>query len=290
MSFMGRVYWFFEYFSNFRLQYFILHLLLLVILIILKPRGRFNFIFLIFVLMNSIPLISLYIPPEYNKKEAKTSIKILLANVLSNNRNYEHFYYYIQEIDPDFIMLLEVTDAWVKNLEKLENNYNFAKYPREDNFGIAMYSKYPFLSSHIAFYGSLNLPTIKGEILVENKIIKFTGTHPIPPKNKKYMAFRNEQLMEIAEEIGKDKEKNNILLGDFNLTPWSPDFSDIMKFSGLRDTGQGFGLQPTWPTYKPLMIIPIDHCLLGEDFVVLDRYVGKSIGSDHYPVILEIGW
>ena len=77
-------------------------------------------------------------------------------------------------------------------------------------------------------------------------------------------------------------------MGDLNTTSWSPFFSDLIEESGLRDSRKGFGIQTTWPDGLFLLRIPIDHCLVSKDISVLDRRVGPSIGSDHFPVTVDL--
>lgn len=39
----------------------------------------------------------------------------------------------------------------------------------------------------------------------------------------------------------------------------------------------------------PFMLIPIDHCLVSNDIIILDRRIGSNVGSDHYPIYIELG-
>src|SRR5262245_25992548 len=80
-----------------------------------------------------------------------------------------------------------------------------------------------------------------------------------------------------------------IMLGDFNCTPWSPAFAELEARSRLRNSQLGFGTNPTWPTYLPGMQLPIDHCLLSASLVAVDRFVGPAFGSDHYPLVVDVG-
>ena len=77
-------------------------------------------------------------------------------------------------------------------------------------------------------------------------------------------------------------------MGDLNVSPWSAEFRQLLKDSQLRDSTKGFGLQPTWPTHVRLMQIPIDHLLYSSDIKIIDRRVGPNIGSDHYPLIVDL--
>ena len=69
---------------------------------------------------------------------------------------------------------------------------------------------------------------------------------------------------------------------------WSSDYLAVETISGLNNARQGFGILPTWPTYMPFLMIPIDHILISEHFVINDFKVGNNIGSDHLPLIIEL--
>jgi endonuclease/exonuclease/phosphatase (EEP) superfamily protein YafD len=79
-----------------------------------------------------------------------------------------------------------------------------------------------------------------------------------------------------------------IVAGDFNATPFSPIFRKVIKISGLKDSREGFGWQPSWPTYVPLLWLPIDHILVSSEIQVHNRATGSFIGSDHYPVFADL--
>ncbi|MBW1762831.1 MAG: hypothetical protein JRJ64_15305 [Deltaproteobacteria bacterium] len=71
------------------------------------------------------------------------------------------------------------------------------------------------------------------------------------------------------------------------MSPWNHHFRRLLKRTGLRDSSQGRGVQPTWPTHNPLLRIPIDHCLHSEGIHVVQKKIGPAVGSDHYPVIVD---
>ncbi|MEE8238524.1 MAG: endonuclease/exonuclease/phosphatase family protein, partial [Nitrososphaerales archaeon] len=93
-------------------------------------------------------------------------------------------------------------------------------------------------------------------------------------------------ITEVSKSVS-DQEDPILLLGDLNITPWSPIFKDFLRSTGLRDSREGFGLQPSWPTWFPPAWIPIDHVLVSSNVTVYDRKIERDIGSDHYPVIVD---
>ena len=79
-----------------------------------------------------------------------------------------------------------------------------------------------------------------------------------------------------------------MLVGDLNCTSWTPAFAELERISGLRDSRKGFGVQPTWPSNLPGLRIPIDHFLVSPSLAVRNRFVGPAVGSDHFPVVIEL--
>jgi len=97
---------------------------------------------------------------------------------------------------------------------------------------------------------------------------------------------RDRQLREVGR-IAAELPRPLILLGDLNITSWSPHFQDLLESSGLRDSRLGWGIQPTWPANPWLLRIPIDHALVSRDVRVIARRTGPAIYSDHRPIVLD---
>jgi hypothetical protein len=109
-------------------------------------------------------------------------------------------------------------------------------------------------------------------------------THPLQKQSSKpfaqYPAGGNRRIY-------PDFGGRVLLVGDLNMTSWSPFFSDLIQTSGLRDSRKGFGMQNSWPANRRLLMIPIDHILVSEGVKVLSRRIGQFNGSDHYPILLD---
>ena len=96
--------------------------------------------------------------------------------------------------------------------------------------------------------------------------------------------------MKALAQIVAERPGPLVAVGDFNSTAWSPYFSDLLNQTRLHDARLGFGLQPTWPTRQILLRIPIDHALVSEEVTVHDFRAGPDVGSDHFPVILDLSF
>ena len=111
--------------------------------------------------------------------------------------------------------------------------------------------------------------------------VRVIATHAMVPVSDRGLKQRN-TLLDAAKGVATDAE-NFILMGDFNLTPWSPTFRDL---PGRRTGDPRF--QRTWPTFFPLMGIPIDHMMISENLELVDSRVLETVGSDHYPILARL--
>lgn len=284
-SFSGSLGWFLDLFSHFRVQYFLG--LSIVALLLLIPRQRkvaacFGFL----AAVNLCTILPLYWGrPEETPSAA--AYRAILINVNTQFGDVDRVTETIRKYNPDIVVLEEVSTKWISDLRSMAKLYAYSKIePREDNFGIALYSKFPFAQCDIVYIGDAEVPSIVAEVKTPAGKFRVIATHPLPPAGAKYSVFRNRQLAAIPKVV-KQSEVPVLLLGDLNVTPWCPYFKRLLKATGLRDSSQGRGVQPTWPTDNPLLLIPIDHCLHSPDITIVRKEIGPSVGSDHYPVIID---
>jgi len=58
---------------------------------------------------------------------------------------------------------------------------------------------------------------------------------------------------------------------------------------GLRNAHDGHPLEGTWPSWFAPLRVPIDNCLVSHGLVIVSSHVGASTGSDHLPLVIELG-
>lgn len=271
--------WAFDLLTSFHMQYAVA-LLPVASLFLLKKRWRSGLVLLVALVYNLGLILPVYLPNAH-RPISEQSIRLMVTNVWSANREHDRLLRFIQEESPDLILALEVNAAWASVLDELNDEYPHQKsFARADNFGIALISRKPFRKAEILSLGDRQLPSVYAEIAFEDGVIvSMLGTHPLPPVGRS-AAMRNQQLKDVAEFADR-LDGHVILCGDLNVTPWSPYWNQLVKGSKLRDSRQGFGLQPTFPATLPWLRIPIDHVLVSDKISVEDRRVGPQIGSDH---------
>ncbi len=289
-GFLSKYGWCFDIASHFRVQYLVIQLLSGIFCVFLKRWKLFALALLCAVINFSI-ILPLYLPGadlENTTVQKTRNIKLLLMNVNSQNKDYKKTIEYIESIQPDILALEEINTAWIEALSGVLSKYPYYQHiPRSDNFGIGLYSKLPPEKINVKHYSSVTVPSIVANFNMAGIPFTLLLTHPVPPSSNRYYQWRNEQLKNIVKERG-EFEENLIVLGDLNSTSWSYYFQDFLQGLNLRDSRKGFGLQNTWPSHLFILSIAIDHCLISNRFSVLERKIGPDIGSDHYPLYVEL--
>jgi len=285
LSYFGIYHWILDVFSHFRAYYLFFFTLLFAYYLYKKKMVKVLF-FSIPIVLILIEILPFYIPiKKVNNKEV---LKISSINLLSSNTYYDSFITFIKNENPDIFLVMELTSKWETKIASLKNEYRFYKtIPRDDNFGIGLFSKLPFTEITELWLNDYGLPSIKAKFLYQNDTITLIGTHPLPPAGSVRFNSRNSQFEKINTLV-KENEKYTIILGDLNCTTYSGNINRLIKNTGLKDTRTGFGFQNTWHANIPFLSIPIDHCFVTADFEVNNRRTGSTIGSDHLPIIIEL--
>lgn len=232
--------------------------------------------------VNFLPLVAMYAPREPVPR--LSALKIMQMNVHGGkNSNYQSALSLINELSPDVIGFSEITVTWAERLKTNLKEYKFQTIEPHHG-GIALFSKLPLSNSEVKYTGKIKRPRITTEVLREGSKFSLVFAHPVTPLHS--FQLRNQELSAIAEEASKCN--SFVLVGDLNCTPWSYCFEKLKHDGGLKDSMPGFGIQASWNTALP--VLPIDHCLVSKNIVTLDRRVCRDIGSDHFPVYVELGF
>lgn len=276
----------FELASHFAFQY---ALGLGVILVLLLVRKQYiPAAFSLAALLFNVWLMSwAFLPSEGSSVASSSDISIMQYNVNSKNKNRQELLTFLKKEDVDIICIEElspVLDDYLK--ENLPASYTCRlTVPRNDNFGIGLYSKIKIEDLKPVSYTKAGIPSIEGVFNMDNEAVKLICTHTLPPISNATARNRNQHLETIINR-SKSTPGSLLLAGDLNTTPYSFYFKKLLADSGLKDTGRGFGLHPTWPRIIPIFDLPIDHVLLKGNLSTVSRQVKEGIGSDHRAVIV----
>ncbi len=274
-----------QLFTHFRLQYLVAALLFAVAFALLRET-RFAVALAATAALNAAFVLPWYFDRLPVADGAR--VKLLQANVLSSNTERHKLLEFIGEEQPDVIALQEVTRAWEATLHALADDYPHSLIEsRDDNFGIAILSRLPFTAVTAVDAPPLGYPTIIADIDVDGRALRIINAHPTIPISRALYDSRNRQLENLVELVRLSRGPR-VLVGDFNVTMWDLNYRSLEARSGLRNGRRGFGLAPTWPTFLPIAMIPIDHVLVSSDIGVAGLRTGPRIGSDHLPLIISL--
>lgn len=282
----GRYWYLFDLLSHFRIQYLACLALAGMLLLIFRAWISAALCFL------AAGLFAVPIAPYFRQlspPDLPIALKLISYNVNTANRNHAAVRDYLRRENADVIFLMEVNDLWINSLAELADLYPHTLIrSRSDNFGVALLSKYPFESATVSISPDYHLPSVQVKITINQELFTIFGTHPLPPMNGFASASRDQQLKRAARSA-RQEPGHVLLVGDFNLTPYSPVYTELLRQSRLKDSAIGFGLPPTWQANIPVLAIPIDQALVSDSITVLSRHTGPRMGSDHCPLVLTVG-
>lgn len=164
-----------------------------------------------------------------------------------------------------------------------------------------VYTRLPMAKTQVTFAKPGQDPIVQIGFRFEQQLVNLVVLHPRPPVKPAWYQRHRSHFARLEKELANEHSPL-IVVGDLNTSPWSATFQHFLKTSGLRDSQQGFGIQPSWPTYIPKLnmplrlfnmtmpatMIPIDHVLVSKNWSVQNRRTGPEIGSDHLPVIVDL--
>lgn len=283
--------WLLELFSHFPAQYLVLQVLAAVACLAL---GRRNWALL--ALVAAVPNVHAlwpYLPGLVAGADAPAGrgagappVRLIAANLLYRQEDAGATRAYLDRRSPDLVVLSEFTPRWREKLRELERAYpHVVLRPRLNAWGLAIYSRYPLRAIEDLDLGDTQSSNLRVLVQSPGGLVEVYGIHLASPPRRGRAAQRNTQLRLLARRIAAaDPALPRIVAGDFNVTPWSPHFRDLLRDARLRDARVPFGLKATWPALPAPVGIPIDHCLVSGPLEVTRVATGDHTGSDHWPL------
>ncbi len=286
---LARLHWALDLLSSFRFQYLLLSSVFFLLFVLARHRV-YACLALTCAAINAVFVWPVLFFDAGQTTHATQRLKLFHANVYSANDQYPELIRQVLKENPDVLVLQEVNARWINALKPLKTHYpHHIELPRNDNFGMAIYSHRPFISQGIDDGSDFDVPSIEFEIDVAGQVVRIITAHPPPPVNRFYLDIGQSQFARIAAAV-QDSDVPNIVIGDLNTTVWSAEYPILTTGTGLVNASSGHGYIPTWPTHLLPLMIPIDHCLMSKEFTVLDIRTGETFGSDHWPLIVELGF
>jgi endonuclease/exonuclease/phosphatase (EEP) superfamily protein YafD len=293
-------YWFVRVFDYPRSQKFWISILVLVFfLFFARFENTHDLIFIGILILNALYLLSLiwdYTPlaSKQMKKTADQSldtIKIFIANVLQDNRDSEMCNNAIKQYDPDIILLVETDEHWKREVESCLGGYKYrVLQPQSNTYGMLLYSRLEIIEHALRHLVEPDIPSITADIKTKNgKKFRLYCLHPKPPVpgESDTSTERDAEILIVGKEAKKCKLPV-IVAGDLNDVAWSYTTNLFLKVSELLDPRIGRGFFSTFHANYRLLRWPLDHVFCSSHFYLKRLKRLRSIGSDHFPIFIEV--
>lgn len=291
VALFSRAHWFAELFSHFRF-YFLLTQALLVLIFLHSGRRMLLAATLLMAIPNAWYVVPYLTPLVMNPSVAGgqgEAIDIVAINVNYRNDDHRSVRDYLESVSPDVIVVAEVTQQWSEALRHLRAEYPYATgSSRPGPWGLMVYSRLPFVEAELLDLGVPGTAHARVVLDVEDELLQVFAVHLYSPTNPQRAAWRNQQLGELARRVG-DSDLPTLVVGDLNVTPFSPYFDSLLDSAGVVDARRPLGFHFTWPTSPLPLWIPIDHALSDPSVRVTRVGRGPNTGSDHYPLEVSVG-
>ncbi|HEY8520257.1 MAG TPA: endonuclease/exonuclease/phosphatase family protein [Gammaproteobacteria bacterium] len=284
-AFAGEASWLLDLTTHFRWQYVAVQVLLLPALLALRRR-RFAAATAAALVLN-LAALGPYLPRFATAAAARDeALGVLVVNLLWENEDAAALLETVAREPHDVLVLTEFTHDWAARLAPLEERYPYrVEEPRGDAWGIALLSRLPLADAGVVDLEGM--PAVDARVVAPAGTFRLLGVHLRPPTRPQWARQRNRQLATLGRWAA-DAAEPLVVAGDFNSTPYSPHFAAMLEAGGLRTTGAGRGFHFTWPSFLPLLGIPIDHCAVSGEFTVLEHRRLAPVGSDHYPLLARL--
>jgi endonuclease/exonuclease/phosphatase (EEP) superfamily protein YafD len=214
------------------------------------------------------------------------ALRVVAVNVWYRNHQFQRVIDFIARERPDVALLAEVTAEWEQALAPLIESYahRYATRGRRGT-GLLLLSRWQMQAEVLPGFSDVE-PAVAATLRINDRSVQLLSVHTSWPLGPRCSMLRDRQLA-LIDEFARRQTQPLIVLGDLNVSPFSPHFQALLAGGKLNSAAQGFGWQPTWPTFLPPAGIQIDHALTSAGVFITGFRRGSAVGSDHLPIVID---
>lgn len=223
-----------------------------------------------------------------------SSLRIALLNVQVGRRPSPEAIAWLSESDADLVAIVEFWSAWANVFDAERWPHRLASPDDLGAGGVALFSRLPLRDARSSIAPDGLFRHIEALVETRDGDVRLFVVHPPPPVTAALAAARNAEIAWLAERCAS-RDEPTIVVGDVNETPFGRAFRGFVAMTGYRPTIRAAGHAPTWPSRIRGVDLPawlgiaIDHGFVSPHFEPIRHEVGPHIGSDHRPVLIEVG-
>lgn len=216
---------------------------------------------------------------------------LLVANVLTSNRNSEGLIRQVRDRQPDLLLTLESDQWWGDRLDEAFGDWPcIIRVPLDNLYGMHLYSKLPLEGAEVQYLIQDDIPSIHGWLrLKSGHRVRFHALHPRPPapSESEESLWRDAELLLVGKDIRAEAEPA-VVAGDLNDVAWSRTTRLFCKVSGMLDPRRGRGMFSTFHAGHWFLRWPLDHVFTTEEFTLSKMERLAAFGSDHFPILATL--
>jgi endonuclease/exonuclease/phosphatase (EEP) superfamily protein YafD len=177
------------------------------------------------------------------------------------------------------MVVLEPSTGWLLEVRR-HTGYEMRVLPAPGTPKVLLLAAVPVTNIRHPTEPGLPETALVFEVELGGRPVTVLAVHVPAPTTPGDRRARDEELGAVGR-WARSHRGSEIVLGDFNATPWSSVLERLEDTADLRNSTEGFGVQASWPALAGPLGIPIDQLLHSRDLTVTGREVGRGYGSDH---------
>ena len=229
--------------------------------------------------------------PDAGDVPADRCLRLLMANVLQDNRRSDLVLQAVTDAAPDIVCLVETDEWWTSQMQPLEADYPWVtRYPLSNDYGMFLCSRLPVTACDVRFVVSEDVPSIRAVVRLRSgdEVVVY-AVHPPPPLPESPSYGRDAELVLTGVELAEEG-RPAVVIGDLNDVAWSYTATLFQRLSGTVDPRVGRGMFSTFHAEHRLARYPLDHVFHTRHFTLKELRVLPYTGSDHFPIVVELAY
>lgn len=287
-GYLGSWWWVFDLAAHFRPHLTAVGAALVLVLAVAR-HGPGLTVCLLLASINAAPLIP-YLGFSIPSALASTAnVRVLTFNLHGDGTNPDQLLALLDRERPDIVVLTELPSRFDDLARELHHLYpTLLAGNRETVFDVAVFTRWTV--EHWYVDRSSWLPVLEAHLCdttQARRCLTLVALHAARPIANG-CAFQRRQLASATRMVAAAGGQPTLVVGDLNLTPWAPTFTDFLHRAHLTDTATTRPLTATWLSRIPVLGLPLDHILVGGELRAVSSRVAEDLGSDHLPVIADL--